>query len=226
MNTRRRVSVTALALVSIVFLAGCAAPTVNSAATPPSSPSPREPAPTPTVEPASDEGLVLTFGSAEQLIDPRWGVEWTDPYLTDEGFAVLAPDDGEGSWSYTDLSSSCELSFYQGEVSDLDWSADDRVVSDQMLAYLATGNPTPDDLTAVAANAVDVPLVLEPYDGQVEMRVIAGSFPDGRSAVQASRMFGALGAGITFSLVCPAGRDASSEFDRLTETSLRALVTK
>ena len=67
---------------------------------------------------------------------------------------------------------------------------------------------------------------LEPEPGEVELRTIGGGFPDGRSVVHATRMIGALGGGITISMVCPAGQDVSSEFERISENFLRVLVTK
>jgi hypothetical protein len=57
------------------------------------------------------------------------------------------------------------------------------------------------------------------------MRVIGGSFPDGRTVVHASRMFGALGGGLTVSVICPAGQNASSEFGRYSDSLLRVSVT-
>lgn len=232
--TQRRVRVIAL-MVGIFLLSGCASPTLastqeSSAPAPITLPHRASPAPTPSSTPnaeaASGEPLELAFGSAEELVDPQWGFEWTDPFITDDGFAVLGPDNGQGSWSYTDLATKCELHFYQGEVFDLDWSQDDRAVSDQMLAILATGTPTPEDSANVSANAGDIRIALEPDGGAVELRVIGGGFPDGGSVVHATRMLGAVGGGLTVSLVCPAGRDASSEFSRLAESSLSVLVTK
>lgn len=227
---QRRVSVIALA-VTAVLLSACS-PASNSAATPsastakPSKTASSTPSPSPTVEAASEERLELTFGAAEELIQPGWGVHWTDPFVTDKNFAVLSPDDGAGSWSYTDVTTACELHFYQGEIFDLDWSQDDRATSDQMLAVLAMGTPTPEDSAEVSRMAGEYALQLEPEPGEVELRTIGGRFPDGRSVVHATRMIGALGGGITISMVCPAGQDTSSEFERISENHLRVLVTK
>ena len=114
-----------------------------------------------------------------------------------------------------------------GQVTDLDWTQDDRTVSDQMLGILAMGGaPTPEEQASVAANAVDISMGLQPDPGTADLRIIGGTFPDGRSAVQATRMFGALAGGITISVYCPAGVDASSEFGRISDTSLRVLLTR
>jgi hypothetical protein len=169
--------------------------------------------------------MALEFGGAEDLVQPDWGVTWSDPFVNDSSYTLLAADDGNGSWAYTDVTTTCELHFYQGQVVDLDWSQDDRVVSDQMLAILAMGTPTAEDRAQISANAGDFALGLVPDGGEVQMRVIGGSFPDGRSVVHASRMFGAIGGGLTVSVICPADHDASSEFGRYSDGLLSVSVT-
>jgi hypothetical protein len=224
----RRMSVIALA-VTAVLLTACA-PSSNSAATPsastanPSKTPASTPSSSPTVEPAADDLLNLAFGDAEDTIEPGWQIGWADPFVVDEDFAVLAADDGAGSWSYTDQTTACDIYFYQGQIFDLDYSQDDRGASDQMLAILAMGTPTPEDIASVSASAGDLAFGTEPEDGEVEVRVIGGSYPDGRTIVQATRMFGTRGGGITVSLSCPAGVDASNEFGRLAESHLRVVV--
>lgn len=213
-----------ISVTAILVLAGCSSPDSESRGGTPS-PATSSPevttAPTPT---PTEEQLELTFGAAEDLVGEEWQIAWADPFITDEGFAVLAPDDGNGSWSYTDIGSGCEIHFYQGQVLDLDWSQDDRAVSDEMLAILAMVTPTPEDAANVSANAGDLSLDLESDQGYVDLRAIGGAFPDGRSVVQAARMFGAQDGGITVSLVCPPGQDATGEFNRLTASHLRVVV--
>ena len=227
MNRSTHTCVSAAALAGVVFLAGCSvlSPTAGDESPRPGA-NAKSPSPSPTAEAASEQRLELSFGGAEGLVEPQWGIGWADPFILDERFAVLEADDGNGSWSYTDLATTCEIHFYQGEVTDLDWSHDDRVVSDEMLAILAAGNPTDEEQAQVTANAGDWAIPLESDDGEVDLRVIGGAFPDGSTAANGTRMFGALSGGITVSLVCPAGRDASSEFAPLADGFLRVSVTK
>ncbi|MDY0909476.1 hypothetical protein [Microbacterium sp. CFBP9034] len=227
---QRRVSVIALA-VTAVLLSACS-PASNSAATPsastskPSKTPDSTPSSSPTVEPAEEDLVDLAFGNTEDSVKPEWQIGWADPFAVDEGFAVLAADDGAGSWSYTETATACEIHFYQGQIFDLDYTQDDRAASDQMLATLATGTPTPEDIASIAASAGDFAFGTEPGEGAVEARIIGGTFPDGRTIVQATRMFGTRGGGITVSLACPAGVDASNEFGRLAESHLRVVVAE
>ncbi|MET0781396.1 MAG: hypothetical protein ABWZ16_07750 [Microbacterium sp.] len=215
----------AAALAGVLLLAGCSVPSPTSSEESPR-PAAHAKSPSPTPEAASVERLELSFGGAEDLVEPHWAIGWADPFILDERFTVLEADDGNGSWSYTDLATTCEIHFYQGEVTDLDWSQDDRVVSDEMLAILAAGRPTDEERAQVAANAGDWAIPLESADGAVDLRVIGGAFPDGSTVANGTRMFGALSGGVTVSLLCPAGRDASSEFAPLADGFLRVSVTK
>jgi hypothetical protein len=175
MNTHKRMSVIA-GVWGILVLTGCAgSPGVVDADSSPSeatsSPSPtKTSSPTPTPEAASD----LSFDTGGAGVA---GLGWGDPFMGDPAFTVLAPDDGNGSWSYTDNANGCTIFFYQGAVTDLDMSQSDRDISDAFLTIMLGARMDGVTREDVSANAFDDSIWQSDLASTVAVRTIWGRRP-------------------------------------------------
>jgi hypothetical protein len=219
----RRVSVIALA-VGMALLTGCTSP---SSALPASSKTPTKSKPTPsaTPRPSPTPTLDLSFEGAEDVVTATGSMEWIERMFVEEQFSVTSADDGAGSFSYLDESTDCEIAFYQGQIFDLDKTQDDRTMSDWMIANIAfQATPTAENLALIKANGVDDTIPLVNDGGQVAVRVIEGQTQDGGTLVLASRMIGIQGGGLTISVLCPDGSDASEEYFTLVDSFLTVNV--
>ena len=101
-----------------------------------------EASPTPTSDarvaaPPTD----LSFDEAADLDVSTWRVEWV-PLFPEDGFSILSPDDGNGSWAHTDDATGCQMFFYQGLLTDLNMAQDDRAISDDPVSYTHLTLPT------------------------------------------------------------------------------------
>lgn len=225
-STRSSVGVLALALCA-ALLSGCAAPGSVADATPTprqssAKPSPSTPTPTSSAPSPPED---LSFEAGAGLADGDWEMGWGDNFADNPGFTVLSPDDGKGSYSYTDAETQCRLFLYQGEVTDLDLAQDDRTISDDFLATVLTGTVEGATREDVAAHAYDDLVGQYPGPGTASTRTIWGKSSDGGSWLHSARMFGALGAGVYVGITCPAGQDASAELAKLVQNHLALLVT-
>lgn len=154
----------------------------------------------------------LSFETGADLDPAAWRVQW---FTFGNGYSELEPDDGNGHRANTDNASQCSIDLYQGTVFDLDWSQDDRTISDEMLWVMASGimpGATREDVTA---NAFDdsVPLFID--EGTVPFRTVWGGAEDGSTWLDSARMFGSLGNGLNIFIKCPPGQDASLVYERL-----------
>ena len=221
--TQRFVSVIALAS-GMALLTGCTSPPSASPASS-TAPTKSKPAPSATPRPSLTPTLDVSFEGVEDVVTATGSIEWIERMFVEEQFSVASADDGAGSWSYLDESTDCEIAFYQGQIFDLDKSQDDRTMSDWMIASLAfQATPTAEDLELIKANGVDDTIPIVNDGGQVAVRVIAGQAQDGGTLVLASRMIGIQGGGLTISIVCPDGSDASAEYLTLVDSFLRVNV--
>jgi hypothetical protein len=231
-SAQRRVGVVALA-IGVVVLSGCTAQTSGS---PESSRTPTtnqsKPA-TPTAEssPAAATGpetalpADLSFEAAGALPAGDWEVGWGDNFPDSPGFSVLRPDEGDGSYSYADTTTQCQMFFYQGSVTDLDMTQDDRTISDDFLATVLTGTVEGATREDVAAHAFDDLVAQYPGPGTASTRTIWGTGSDGGTWLHAARMFGAVGGGVYIGITCPDGQDASAELSKLVQDHLVLMVT-
>lgn len=212
---RRQAGVTLLAL-GVVLLSGCASPAPVDSSRPRSPADAAEPgrkaSPTPTPPASRRAPEDLSFETGADLDPTKTRVQW---FTFGDGFTELSPDDGNGSWAITDTASQCAITFYQGAIYDLDYSQDDRTVSDDMLwlgVEVAAEGSTRDDVTENAFDD-DVPLFVDP--GTLPFRTIWVSGTDGSSWLMSARGFGSLGGGVIITIDCPAGQDANEVFTRL-----------
>ncbi len=221
--TQRRVRIIALA-IGMVLLTGC---TSSPSASPASSKTPTKSKPTPSATPRTSPTptLDLSFERAEDVLTATGSIEWVERMFVEEQFSVASADDGAGSWSYLNESTDCEIAFYQGQIFDLDKTQDDRTMSDWMIANIAfQATPTAEDLAVIKANGVDDTIALVNDGGQVAVRVIEGQAQDGGTIVIASRMIGIQSGGLTISIMCPNGSDASEEYFALVDSFLTVNV--
>lgn len=220
MSTQRRVSMITLAAV-ILLLPGCSSLTpanTEPTSTPladASAPA-EEASPTPTPDsrvaaPPTD----LSYDAGADLDPAVWRVAWGDPFQTDAGFTVLSPDNGNGSWSYVDSANQCHLFFYQGAVTDLDMSHDDRTITDDYLSIMLSARMEGVTREDVSKHAVDDMVWQADESGTVSVRTIWGSASDESSWLDSARMFGAQGGGVYVSLSCPPGQDVTEEHNKI-----------
>jgi hypothetical protein len=172
--------------------------------------------PTPSASPLA----ALTFDDGDRL-DPAQQVSWVDPFAGADGYTVLTENDGDGSWSYTSDDTGCVIGYYEGTLKDLDASAGDSALSDELLA--AQFGSTAEDIAGFAKDGVApfrTPTQL------VETRGVAGTdSASGTTYIVAARGFAALGTGFVASLECPAEMDVASEWATLnTDSGAFALV--
>lgn len=208
----RRPVLALIGVVTLAVLTGCVttdppAPTVSEV--------PVTASPSPTEEAITD----LTFAAGEDL--PTTAVvEWADPLADGDGYTLSRPDDGGGSWAYTDSVTECYVSFYQGTVDGIDYSASDEAASEAVLMARSGVDE------ANAEEWVDTSsLRLLPSGGTVEVQRFYASAPQG-SMVIAARAFGSLGVGMTVKDMCPADVDAWEHFLTLDESGLGIMISE
>lgn len=222
MNRSPQRCVGAAALAGVVFLAGCSAPAVVDASPTPPVTESKSPTPTPTETSASSGDLSFDDGGGDLTVS---ALDWGDPFQNDPGFSVLSPDDGNGSWSYVDNETQCRLVFYQGAVTDLDFSADDRTITDQFLTIMLSARMEGVTQEDVTANAFDDSIWQPDRDSTVAVRTIWGTGADGSSWMGSARMLGTLGGGVHIDITCPAGQDMIAEHNKLFDDHLTILVS-
>jgi hypothetical protein len=137
----------------------------------------------------------------------------------------VSPDEGDGSYSYADAATQCRLFFYQGLVTDLDMTQDDRTISDDFLATVLTETVNGATREDLAAHAFDDLVAQYPGPGTASIRTIWGTAADGGTWLHSARMFGALGAGVYVGITCPTGQDASAELAKLVQSHLVLMVS-
>lgn len=216
------VSVCSLALLG---LTGCAPGFF--AWTPPTSPSApvsSEPAASETSEPttpatsaAAAEAVDLTFAEGVS-VDPAAVAEWGDAFALNDAYELTYPDDGNGSWGYTETATGCVVLFYQGAVGGIDYTAGDEAASDELLVTLMDL-----DASSVAEHVDTVQIPRAPSGGIVDARGLYVETTSG-SMLIATRAFGALEVGLMVQDACPTSTDAAKHFAAL-QSSLAIIVS-
>lgn len=199
----RVLAAAALVAVSTITLSGCfgfGAP--DSAA--PSPESSRSPEPTSTTGDQPVDGTTgptLTFAQGSDLTTGDF-VQWSDGFMTDEGWQIDTPDDGNGSWTYRTVDGACTVQFWQGTTAGtpVAESGDDSLASDELLA-LVLGS---DAATVSPAAGTDAFSYQLSGTGAVENRFVTGD--DGEHAwMLSARAFTALDAGLWQLIDCTGG---------------------
>jgi hypothetical protein len=164
---------------------------------------------------ASTEGSPLpadlTFAAGADL-EPSTAGQWGDAMMADDDFAIAASDDGNGLWSYTHVPTQCVVAFWQGDVSSLGVTDDDRALSDEVLAFYFQA--TADEITPYAVDE-QLPLHLG-GTGTFDVRSVMGTNSEsGSSYLVSGRGFGAFAGGYVVDVSCPAGQDPVEVRDAL-----------
>ncbi len=164
-----------------------------------------------TTAPGGDLPAALTFEAGAQLPETAF-IQWADGLMTDDGWTVASPDDGNGSWTYGTIDGACTAEFYQGLASDAGFTpGDDRASSDAILAILLQADPA-----EIAQHAVDGSFGYQiGGSGDVAHRQLTGQ-QDGRTWIMAARAFTATDAGVYLIVDCT-GADAATVFDEVVE---------
>jgi hypothetical protein len=165
------------------------------------------------VEPAVP--LDLTFESGDALESGSIFVEWIDPFATDAEFAVLSPDDGNGRWSYTDVTNECTVGFYQGLITDLTVAGGDRRSTIDALAGISQANDPEITPELVEEYGVEFSLSQTQDDGVVSLWGLGAEMSDGSSWVNSARFFTAIERVQFVSVHCPTGVTAYQELERI-----------
>lgn len=225
MNSRRsparrialRTGTAAIVLGALLPLAGCLSLSIpDGAEVTPIAPLPSATAPlTPpsTAPESADLPDALDFTDGAEL-SPADHIEWGDSLMFDDAWVGIAPDDGQGGWTYGTADGACTAQFWQGYISDVPTPVgDDRLGSDAMLAMLLGT-----DAATVAPIAVDglFGYLLGGNPG-VEHRQVQGQ-QDGRDWIIAARAFTTAGAGLYVIVDCTGG-DVGAVFAEVVEKS-------
>jgi len=175
--------------------------------------------------PDDDELLDFSFAGGADLAGKVRLVEWAVPLAREDRFAVLSPDNGNGSWSFTDTANQCRLTFFQGALSDVPTGADDRTSTDAVLLTVFGANDPNVTAEVIAQYTEDASVPLWGVDGSVDVRVFGGSAADGASQADVARRFAALGTDLYLSVSCPGGgQDAFAELQELIAGQLIAIA--
>lgn len=215
----RTANALALAIAVPLALAGCV-PT----AFPEGEPAAETPTPVSSeTVPAEDEDALLehlTFAAGSELA-PTSSAQWGDAMLSDDDWELTSPDDGNGSWSYTHVSTQCIVGFWQGDIAELSATADDRELSDELLAWFFKGSAS--DITP---HAVDETLPLGfGGAGEMDVRSVRGVNPETNGAyVVSARGFHAFHGGYVVSVTCPDGVDPLEFRDTIRDTHIPLLL--
>jgi len=165
------------------------------------------------VEPAIP--LDLTFDAGDALEPGSIFAEWVDPFATSAEFAMLSPDDGNGHWSYTDVTNQCTVAFYQGLITDLTLSGGDRTSTIDALAAISRANDPDITPELVEEYGGEFSLSQAQEDGVVSLWGLGAEQTDASSWVNSARFFTARGEVYFVSIHCPAGVNAYQELERV-----------
>ncbi|MFT4156958.1 MAG: hypothetical protein QM630_03395 [Microbacterium sp.] len=138
-------------------------------------------------------------------------VEWGDGLFTDDGWEVVAPDDGNGGWTYGTIDGTCTAQFWQGYIDNIMIAGDDSVSSDAMMAHFLEGDVTTEEITELATTSA----FGYQFSGNdsVENRMVTGS-GDGFEWILGARAFTAVGVGVYVIVDCTDG-DVDAVWDEV-----------
>ncbi|WP_407359061.1 hypothetical protein LTA6_001454 [Microbacterium sp. LTA6] len=170
-----------------------------------------EPSDEPSEEPAGELPAALSFAQGQELPSTAY-IEWGDGLMTDDGWTVVSPDNGDGGWKYGTADGTCTAQFWQGFIADVPVVAgDDSASSDAILGVLLKT-----DTATITPAATTGEFGYQPGgDGGVENRQVLGMEGD-RSWIMAARAFTATGVGLYLIVDCTGG-DANAVLAEVVE---------
>lgn len=155
----------------------------------------------PSEVPSGDLPSTMTFADGAD-IPPNAYIQWGDGLIADDGWKVVAPDDGNGGWTYGTIDDTCTAQFWQGLIPDVPTVAgDDSLSSDAMLAVIL-GEADASAITPLATTGSFSYQVGGNAD--VENRHVIGEEAD-RQWAMAARAFTATGVGLYVIVDCTGG---------------------
>ncbi|MCT1397144.1 hypothetical protein M4D51_15570 [Microbacterium sp. p3-SID338] len=207
----RRLAAAVLAAAAALSLSGCLYAQIPESA--PTAPSPTAGPQTDTPADEPTGGTTLSFAEGTELSADAY-IEWGDGLLTHDRWKTVAPDDGNGGWTYGTVDGTCTAQFWQGLIADVPTvSGDDSVSSDAILGVLLQSTTT--DITPHAKTGEFS--YLSGGTGGVENRWVAGGDGD-RSWIMAARAFTKTGVGLYVIVDCT-GADPAAIMDEVNEAN-------
>ncbi len=204
----RLLTAAVVAVLAVLPLSGCVYAQIP-APTPGDDASSSTPAPaTPSEDPGTASGeLPSTLGFDDGTALPSTAyIEWGDGLMTDDGWEIASPDDGQGNWSYSTVDGSCTAHFWQGRLGpDIVVPDDDAATSDAVIATFLGGSPA--DVTPNATTGAFSYQTAGNAD--VETRQVAGE-GEGRTWIMAARGFSSLQVGLYVIADCSSGDPADT----------------
>ncbi|WP_091227850.1 hypothetical protein [Microbacterium sp. 3J1] len=202
----RLLRLTAVAAVAVVVLplSGCLYAQIPDAGSTGDGPAPTpsaSPSDDTTEEPTGDLPPTMTFADGNDLPATAY-VQWGDGLIADDGWTTVAPDDGNGGWTYGTADGLCTAEFWQGLIPDVPTvPGDDSASSDAMLAVI---------LGEADASAISAAVTTAAFSYQVggntdvESRQLVGD-AGARQWMMATRAFTATGVGLYVIVDCTGG---------------------
>lgn len=203
----RRLSGAGIAALAALSLSGCLYAQIPEGS-PSENPSPSAETDRPTEGPS---GSTLSFSEGLDLATDTY-IEWGDGLVADDRWKVVAPDDGNGGWTYGTVDGTCTARFWQGHTTDVPVvPGDDSASSDAILGVLLQ-TPT-SEVTPLATTGEFS--YMAGGNGGVETRQVVGV--DGsRTWLMAARAFTRTGVGLSVIVDCTAG-DAEATMAKINE---------
>ena len=207
-----RLTAAAIVAIAALPLSGCLFSSI-----PTETPTIEDPIATPepteddSVETGGDLPSALSFEDGTLLPETAF-IEWGDGLMTDDGWEVTSPDDGNGGWAYGTVDGTCTAQFWQGITSDVATTpGDDRASSDAILGVLLQAAAA-----EISPHAVDGAFTYQMGGARdVAVRQLTGE-QDGRTWIMSARAFTATGAGVYVIVDCTGG-DANAVLEEVIE---------
>lgn len=207
-----RLAAAAVVTVAALPLSGCLfsaiPPESEITEVPAASPEPTE---SDTADPSGNLPAALSFDDGALLPETAY-IEWGDGLMTDAGWEITSPDNGNGTWAYGTIDGVCTAEFWQGLASDVPTTpGDDSASSDAILGVLLQA-----DAAEVTPHAVDAAFTYQMGGARdVDFRQLTGE-QDGRTWIMSARAFTATGGGLYVIVDCTGG-DAKAVLDEVIE---------
>lgn len=160
------------------------------------------PSDAPSDAPSGDLPSTMSFADGVDLPATAY-IQWGDGLIVDEGWKTVAPDDGNGGWTYGTVDDTCTAQFWQGLIPDVPTvPGDDSASSDAMLAVILGESDVSAISTAATTGAFSYQIG---GNAGVESRRLLGEDEGDRRWIMAARAFTATGVGLYVIVDCTGG---------------------
>lgn len=204
-----RLAAAAVVALAVLPLSGCLyaqipanAPSGEGPEPAPSASSSTVPSDEPSAPPTGDLPSSMSFADGAALPATAY-IQWGDGLLVDDGWTTVAPDDGNGGWTYGTADGTCTAQFWQGLIPDVPTvPGDDSASSDAMLAVILGESDVAAISTAATTGAFGYQVG---GNADVENRRLLGEGEGDRRWIMAARAFTATGVGLYVIVDCTGG---------------------